>query len=176
MKSMASLHGDSFGAESDSLNMVGKPQRVTWKCRTRTSVSAVRKYSHGGIGGRSEFLNPRTDTCRQDRARQAPGTHRKSVWAPAGALPLPRARRKLGDDLDLLTVAPDAQRQPCARRLPADDVDEIVGAAHLGAGSAHHMIASLQASRLGDAVVHHAIDARSTLALDQLDTEPRPLD
>src|SRR5689334_15469944 len=65
MKSMASLHGDSLGAESDTLNMVGKPQRVTWKCWTWTSLSAVRERCHGGIGSCSESLNPGASACRQ---------------------------------------------------------------------------------------------------------------
>src|SRR5262249_43568754 len=46
-----------LGAESDTLNMVGKPQRVTWKWWTWTSTSAVRERGHGGIGGRSATLN-----------------------------------------------------------------------------------------------------------------------
>src|SRR5215475_8372568 len=77
---MASLHGDSLGAESDTLNMVGKPQRVTWKCWTWTSHSAVRKRCDGGIGGCSESLNAGAAACRQGHAKRGLGTHR-NVWA-----------------------------------------------------------------------------------------------
>src|SRR5258708_5996123 len=82
--------------------------------------------------------------------RELTGKRCGSWTADRWLLPLARARRELGDHLDLQSVAPDAQRQPCAWRLPADDVDEIVGAAHLDAGGTHHMIASLEASRFGD--------------------------
>src|SRR5262245_9942573 len=94
----------------------------------------------------------------------------------AEALPLPRPWRELGDDLDHLAVAPDAERQPGAGRLPADDVDDIVGAAHVEPGGAHDVVARFDAGRLRHAVADDAVDARRALALHQLDAEPGPLD
>jgi hypothetical protein len=53
---------------------------------------------------------------------------------------LPRTRRKFGDQVDLLSISPDAQGQPGSGCLPADDLNQIVQISRLQTGSPHDMM------------------------------------
>ena len=86
-----------------------------------------------------------------------------------------QTRRKLGDEVDLLSVTPDAQRQPGSGRLPADDFDQIVRISSLQAGRPHHEIPGFQAGNLGHAIVGNPVDARCPVARYQYDAELRPV-
>src|SRR5579862_5429240 len=88
-----------------------------------------------------------------------PDTNRSAKGSPSSSV-RPRAGRELGDHVDLLSVAPDAQGQPGSGRLPADHLNEIVRRPHLQAGSARDDIPGLQAGTFGDAILDHLVDAR----------------
>src|SRR5262249_61860485 len=84
----------------------------------------------------------------------------------------PRTRRKLGDQVDLLSVTSDAQRQPGSGRLPGDGVGQLARSSHLHAGSPHHIIPGFQACNFSHAITDYPADAGRTIAVYQHDAEP----
>jgi hypothetical protein len=84
-----------------------------------------------------------------------------------------RSRWEPGEDVDLLAVTPNAQREPRSGRLSGNDFHQVPGLSNLQAGGPHDLIAGFQASRLRYAVVDHPVDARHTIALVERDAELR---
>src|SRR4029077_5320374 len=85
---------------------------------------------------------------------------------------LPRKRRKLGNQVDLLSVTPDSQWQPGPGRLPADNLDQIVRISHLQTGGPHNMIPGLQPSGLSHTAADNPVDAGRTITLHQKHAKP----
>src|SRR5437899_279550 len=95
----------------------------------------------------------------------------RRVLSPESSI-LSWACRKLCDKVDLLSVTPDAQRQPRSGRLPGDNFDQFVGIANRKAGGPRHMIADFQAGNFGHAIADHPVDAGRAVAVDQRNAEP----
>lgn len=96
----------------------------------------------------------------------APGTI--AATSPIGS----RTRRKLGDEIDVLAIAPDAQWQPRSGRLPGDHFDQFVRLLDSEAGGPHDLIPHFQAGNFGYAVADHPVDTRGTIAFHQRNAEP----
>src|SRR5947207_14713106 len=90
---------------------------------------------------------------------------RATASAAGPAASRPRARRKFGDYVDLLSVALDAQGKPGPRRLHPHHFDEIVGLAGFKPRGVHDQIASLEPGGLGHALPHDLPDARAAVAV-----------
>src|SRR5215467_9815490 len=123
------------------------------------------------MAGTSPAMTPILHTLFRGRWHVGDAVTSRRIPSPASPI-LSRARRKFSDQVDLLPVTPDAQRQPGSGRLPSDNFDQFVGISNRKAGGPRHMIPDFQARNFGHAVADHPVDAGRSVAVHQRDTEP----